>query len=131
MNQAVHLEATNEDNITVQLDGSEKIGGENLGVRPMQLVLMALGGCSSMDVLSILKKMKQQVDAYKVKVLGARDSETVPSVFTSIHVHFILKGNIEESKAAKAIKLSLEKYCSVAKMLEKTANISYDFELNP
>ncbi len=131
MNQAVHLEASNEDKITVQMDGSEKIGGENLGVRPMQMVLMALGGCSSMDVLSILKKMKQQVDDYEVKVLGSRDSGAVPSVFTGIHVHFILKGDIEEAKAAKAIKLSLEKYCSVAKMLEKTAKISYDFELNP
>lgn len=127
-NNAVYLEAKNDDGIIVKMDGSPEIGGENLGARPMQMVLMALGGCSSMDVLSILKKMREQVKSYKV-IVEAERAETEPKVFTKIHVHYILSGIIKKENAEKAIQLSMDKYCSVSKMLEKSAELTHSFEL--
>ena len=127
-NNAVYLEAKNDDGIIVKMDGSPEIGGENLGARPMQMVLMALGGCSSMDVLSILKKMRENVKSYKV-IVEAERAETEPKVFTKIHVHYILSGIIKKENAEKAIQLSMDKYCSVSKMLEKSAELTHSFEL--
>ena len=92
INKAVHLEATNEDGNKVQIDGSPQIGGEDLGVRPMQLLLMGLGGCSSMDILSILAKQKVELDDFNIDVDAERDTENTPSLFTNIHVRFIFKG---------------------------------------
>ena len=127
-NNAVYLEAKNDDGIIVKMDGSPEIGGENLGARPMQMVLMALGGCSSMDVLSILKKTRENVKSYKV-IVEAERAETEPKVFTKIHVHYILSGIIKKENAEKAIQLSMDKYCSVSKMLEKSAELTHSFEL--
>ncbi len=130
INEAVHLVAQNEDGNEVHIDGADKIGGEGKGARPMQLLIMGLGGCSSMDLLSILKKQRQHVVDYEVKIKADRDQENTPSLFTDIHVQFILKGEIDEAKARRAVNLSMEKYCSVTKILEKTANITYDIVLN-
>ena len=128
-NEAVHLVGTNERGLISNIDGSVKIGGQDLGPSPMELVLMAAGGCSSMDVLSILKKMKQEVQDYKVEVEGERDSEAIPSVFTSIHIHFILKGDLNSTKVDRAIELSMDKYCSVTHMLRSTVKITSSFEI--
>ncbi len=125
LNDAVHLQASNEEGLTMEMDGSPEIGGEGKGPRPMQVLLMSLAGCSSMDVLSILQKMRENVEDYQVEVSGEREEGAVPAVFTKINVHFILKGNLKEDNVAKAIRLSMEKYCSVSKMLEKTAEITY------
>lgn len=130
INDAVNLEATNEDGVKLLMDGSPAIGGQNLGMRPMQLLLTSLGGCSSMDVLSILKKMQQDIEEYDVELNGQREEGVEPSLFKDIHVHFKLKGkNLEAGKVQRAIDLSMTKYCSVAKTLEPTAKITYDFEL--
>lgn len=129
VNEDVHLRATNEDGVSVELDGSPAIGGKNLGMRPMQMLLTSLGGCSSMDVLSILKKMQQQVEDYEVIMDGQREEGVEPSLFRKIHVHFKLKGNLDPGKVQRAIELSMTKYCSVAKTLEPTATITYDFEI--
>ncbi len=128
VNDKVHLEASNEDGIVVHMDGSPDIGGENLGARPMQMVLMALGGCTSMDVLSMLKKMREEVKGYKVIVNADRATEH-PMVFTKIHIHFILEGNLKKESVEKAIQLSMDKYCSVTHMLNKTATITHDYEI--
>lgn len=128
VNEAVHLQAKNEQGIVVQMDGSPEIGGQELGARPMQLVLMALGGCTSMDVLSMLKKMREEVKSYKVLVDGERATEH-PMVFTRIHVHFILEGHLKKDNVQKAIDLSMDKYCSVTHMLNKTAAITHSFEI--
>jgi len=128
VNDAVHLQAKNEQGIIVHMDGSPDIGGENLGVRPMQMVLMALGGCTSMDVLSMLKKMREEVKGYKVIVDADRATEH-PMVFTKIHIHFILEGNLKKENVEKAIRLSMDKYCSVTHMLNKTADITHDYEI--
>ena len=132
VNQAVHLEASNENGNTVQIDGAPKIGGEDKGARPMELLLMGLGGCSSMDILSILAKQKVALDDFNIDVDAERDSENVPSLFTNIHVKFIFKGeNLEASlkKIERAVNLSMDKYCSVTKILEKSAKITHEIVL--
>ena len=128
LNDAVHFEAKNESGNTIHLDGSPDIGGEGRGVRPMQALLMSLAGCSSMDVVSLLKKMRQPLEDMRVEVLGERVDE-IPAVFKKIHLQFFLKGDLDEDKARKAIGMSVEKYCSVARMLDKTAEISWGLEL--
>lgn len=125
LNDDYHMEASNETGNSIQMDGSPKIGGQNLGARPMEVVLMSLAGCSSIDVLSILKKMKQDVTDYNVEVTAERREE-VPSIFTKIHIKFLVKGNdLDEDKVNRAAQLSAEKYCSVSKILEPTADVSW------
>jgi putative redox protein len=128
VNNKVHLEAKNEQGIVVQMDGSPEIGGQDLGARPMQLVLMALGGCTSMDMLSMLAKMREDVKSYKITVEAERASEH-PMVFTKIHIHYILEGKLKKENVEKAINLSMDKYCSVTHMLNKTAVITHSFEI--
>jgi putative redox protein len=131
LNDAYHMEATNETGNSIQMDGSPKIGGENLGARPMEVVLMSLAGCSSIDVISILKKMKQEVTDYNVEVEAEREPDVVPSLFTSIHLHYKLTGvDLDADKVKRAIQLSAEKYCSVSKILEPTAKITWSMELS-
>jgi putative redox protein len=128
VNNKVHLEAKNEQGVIVHMDGSPEIGGEDLGARPMQLVLMALGGCTSMDMLSMLKKMREEVKGYKVTVDAERATEH-PMVFTKIHIHYSLEGNLKKENVEKAINLSMDKYCSVTHMLNSTATITHSFEI--
>ncbi len=130
INEAVHFRASNEDGNIIDIDGSPTIGGEDLGVRPMQLLLMGLAGCSSMDIISILKKQKQTITSYDVDVNAERDTENTPSLFVTILVSFRINGDIDEKKAVRATKLSMDKYCSVSKIMEKTANINYQLILN-
>lgn len=128
-NDAVHLLAQNEDGQTVDIDGSPNIGGEDKGVRPMQLLLMGLAGCSSMDVISILKKQKQEIIDYDVIVEAERDADATPSLFTTINLEFIFKGNVDQKKAERAVALSMDKYCSVTKIMEKTATITHSITI--
>lgn len=130
LNDAVHLQATNEDGVELHMDGSPSIGGQNLGFRPMQMLLASLGGCSSMDVLSILKKMQQDVQSYDVVIDGSREENVEPSLFKTIHVTFLLKGNnLDDGRVQRAVELSMTKYCSVAKTLEPTCQITYDYKI--
>jgi putative redox protein len=130
LNEAVHLRATNEEGNSMEMDGSPEIGGECKGPRPMQVLLMSLAGCSSMDVLSILKKMREAVTDYKVEVTGDREEGVVPSIFTNIHVHYIISGTgLSTANVEKAIRLSMEKYCSVTRQIEPTAKITYSSEV--
>ncbi len=129
LNQAFHMRATNEDGRTVDMDASPAIGGENLGFRPMQMLLAGLGGCSTIDIINILRKQRQPLDDIQVTVDGEREPNVEPSLFREIHVHFTMKGHLDEDKVQKAVDLSMEKYCSVAKTLEKTANITYSFSI--
>ncbi len=124
LNQAYHFEAKNESGNEVQIDASPSIGGLGLGARPMELLIMGLGGCSGIDILNILRKQKIEPEGFRVKISAEREKEATPSLFTDIHVKFIFKGPIDENKAKRAIDLSMDKYCSVAKTLEKTAKIT-------
>lgn len=111
---------------TVRIDTSPETGGENFGARPMQLLLMALAGCSGIDVLSILKKQRQDVKGYKMAVKGERESGVEPSLWKDIWVEFHIYGNVDEDKAKRAAELSIEKYCSVAATLRGAgANIKW------
>lgn len=129
LNDAVHMEAKNEDDVTIRMDGTPDIGGINGGFRPMQMLLAAAGGCSAIDVVGILKKQRQNPDDLKIEVTGDRVKVDEYSEFRSIHLHFILTGSLDEKKVARAIDLSLTKYCSVSKTLEKTAKITSSFEI--
>lgn len=116
VNDAVHFEASGMTSVKVNIDGSPEIGGQGLGARPMELVLMALGSCSSLDLLQILKKQRQDVKDISISVEGER-TDKIPAVFTKIHMKFDLKGNIDPAKAEKATELAVKKYCSVHDML--------------
>lgn len=129
VNNATHLEAINEAGNKISIDGSPAIGGQELGFRPMQLMLAALGSCSTMDIISILSKQKQVLRNIEIEVNGEREQGVEPSLFKDIDVQFKLYGDIDEDKAKRAIDLSMTKYCSVAKTLEASAKITYGFEI--
>jgi len=130
VNDAVHFEgASNTTKVKVHIDGSPDIGGAGLGVRPMELVLMALGSCSALDLVSILKKQRQQIDDMRISVEGDR-REAIPNVFTRIHLLFALKGTIDPVKAEKAAELAVKKYCSVHDMLAAGGiDITYSIQI--
>ena len=117
---------------SVVMDGAPDAGGRNLGVRPLEMLLLGLGGCTAFDVVSILHKSRQQLVDCEVEIEAER-AESIPKVFTKIHLHFIVSGRgLDQGKVAKAIDLSADKYCSASRMLEKTAAITHDFEIvNP
>jgi putative redox protein len=123
------LKATNETGKSVLLDASESIGGGGQEFRPMQMLLIGLGSCASMDLISILKKQKQTIKSYSVEIEGLRQADAVPALFEKIHVTFHIQGKVDEEKLKKAISLSMDKYCSVAKTLEKTAEITSSYTL--
>jgi putative redox protein len=95
----------------------------------MQLLLAGIGGCSTIDIVDILAKQREPLDDIEVEVQGEREAGAVPSLYTHIHVHFKLYGNVNEQKAQRAIDLSMQTYCSVSKTLEKTAQITYSFDI--
>jgi uncharacterized OsmC-like protein len=128
-NQAVHLQAVNEDGAKIDIDGAPSIGGENKGLRPMQLMLAGLGSCSTMDIVSILNKQKQDLTDIQILIDGNREKDKTPSLFEDIHVHFILSGDLDERKVKRAVDLSMNTYCSVSKIIEKTARITYSYEI--
>ncbi len=120
-----------ESGHAVLMDGPPEGGGRNLGPRPMEMLLLGTGGCTSYDVVHILKKARQQVTDCVVEINADRAAED-PKVFTKIHFHFIVKGReLKPEQVEKAIKLSAEKYCSASIMLGKAADITHDFEVQP
>jgi putative redox protein len=124
-----HMQARNDTGNTIEMDGSPAIGGTNQGFRPMQLLLAAVGGCSTIDIVNILNKQKQLVEDIRIVVDGEREPNVEPSLFQDIHVHFTLKGDLSDEKVKRAVDLSMGKYCSVAKTLEKTAKITYSYSI--
>ena len=119
------MEAKNEEGNVIHMDGPPHLGGHDTGFRPTQLLLAAVGGCSAIDVVMILKKARQPVTDCVVE-LEADRAETEPRVFTKIHLHYRVKGNgLDPNKVRNAVELSKEKYCSATIMLAKTAEISY------
>jgi len=111
------------------MDGSPDIGGRNLGPRPMELLLMGAGGCTSVDVVMILQKSRQEVSGCEVEVSAER-ADDHPKVFTRIHMHFTLRGRgLKPEVVERAIKLSAGKYCSASIILGKTAEMTHDFEI--
>ena len=114
---------------SITMDGPIEIGGENLGVRPMEMLLLGVAGCTMIDVVTMLKKMRQDLLHCETRISAERAKEH-PKVFTDIHIQFIVKGkDLDSKKVDKAITLSAEKYCSASIMLGKTAKITHDFEV--
>ena len=114
---------------SITMDGPPEIGGENLGVRPMEMLLLGVAGCTMIDVVTTLKKMRQDLTNCETK-LSAERADEHPKVFTDIHIQFIVKGqDLDPKKVEKAITLSAEKYCSASIMLGKTASITHDFKI--
>lgn len=114
------FEAKDENGHTVRMDSSPESGGWDFGVRPMQMLLMGLGGCAGIDVISILKKQRQKVNDYKMTISGEREPGKEPSLWKSITLEFHFYGTVDEDKAQRAVDLALTKYCSVAATLVKS-----------
>lgn len=127
--EGVSFVGQSESGHSVVMDGPPDSGGKNLGIRPMEMLLIGLGGCSSFDVVHILRKARQQITDC-VADLSAERAATDPKVFTKIHLHFTVTGrNLDPKRVEQAVNLSAEKYCSASVMLGKTAQITHDFEI--
>ena len=132
LDQDFHFEAKGSSPIPVHIDAAEGIGGHNAGARPMELLLMGLGGCTAIDVILILKKQRQIVEDFQIRVQGDREKieGTEKTPFRSINIQFELKGEIDGNKALKAIQMSMDKYCSATAQLEPSATITHSLLLN-
>jgi putative redox protein len=131
VNGAFGFEARDANGHSVKIDTSPETGGENFGVRPMQLLLMGLGGCSGIDILSILKKQRQNVTGFRMRIEGEREPGKDPSLWKNIDVVFELKGDVDPDKAEKAVALSMEKYCSVSETLKRAgATLNWKVVIN-
>lgn len=114
---------------TVTMDGPPELGGRNMGIRPMEMLLLGMGGCTSFDVMQILQKGRNNIIDCVAEVSAER-VDTVPKVFSKIHVHFVVTGkDLKEAVVERAIRLSAEKYCSASIMLGKAVDITHDFEI--
>lgn len=127
--EGVSFAGQSESGHTVVMDGPPDAGGKNLGVRPMEMLLLGMGGCTAFDVVHILRKSRQPVTDC-VAEIDADRANTDPKVFTRIHVHFIITGKgLDPKRVEQAVKLSAEKYCSASIMLGKVAEVTHDFEI--
>lgn len=134
LDDAFHFEAINEDGRTVHMDAAENIGGKNQGVRPMQMLLMAAAGCAAIDIISILKKQRQEISDFEMDVDGERETPSVKgeaAVFKEVNINFKIKGKVDNEKAKRAADLSMEKYCSASKTLKLAgAKMEYKVYVN-
>ena len=127
--EGLQFVAQAESGPAIVMDGDEKFGGGNTGPRPMELLLMGIGGCSGMDVVSILRKKKENLTGLELQVNGTKAKE-YPQKFTDIEIEFVVKGkNLSEDAVRKAIALSMDKYCSVKATLEGSAKITYRYKI--
>ena len=125
--QDVSFKGKSESGHEVILDGPEELGGEGLGMRPMEMMLIGMGGCTSFDVVTILKRSRQQITGCVAEIDAIR-ADAIPKVFTSIHIHFLIKGiDLQKKAVERAVELSANKYCSASIMLGKSVKITHDF----
>lgn len=131
LDDAFQFEAKSEEGNSVIFDIAPESGGKGKGIRPMQSLVMALGACSAVDIVIILKKQKQEITNFKMEIEGEREKEKEPSLWQDVHAIYHLDGTIDAEKAKRAVQLSMEKYCSVAATLEKAgAKITWEVRLN-
>ena len=125
----VSFEGENESKHSFVMDGPSELGGKNKGMRPMEALLISMGGCTSFDVVTILTKSRQIVESCEA-IIEAERVDTIPKVFKLIHIHFVFKGkNLDPNIVERAIKLSAEKYCSASIMLGQSVNITHDYKI--
>jgi len=126
------FEARDESGNIIRMDSAEESGGKNFGARPMQLLLMGLGGCSGIDIVTILEKQKQTITGFQAIISGERQKDKIPSLWQNVKITFMLKGDVEYDKAERACRLAMEKYCSVAETLRLSGtNLTWELQLNP
>ena len=128
--QDVSFKGKSESGHEAILDGPEELGGKDLGMRPMEMMLIGMGGCTSFDVVTILKRSRQQITGCIAEIEAVR-ADAIPKVFTSIHIHFLIKGiDLQKKAVERAVELSANKYCSATIMLGKSVKITHDFVIN-
>ena len=131
VNDTVLFEATNARGHKVLIEGNKDIGGENLAPSPTELFIMSQAACTAVDIVELLKKMRQPLMHLEIETTAERAQDQVPKIFTHIHLHYKIYGNVKEAKAEKVIAMSIEKYCTVSKMIDHIAQITHSFEIIP
>jgi putative redox protein len=129
-NNLFNFEATNSNNESVRLDAKPEIGGEGKGFRPMEMLLVGLGGCSGIDMVNVLTKQKEPLVDIKIKINASRKIEDTPPIFDVINIHFDLYGELNIQKVERALALTFEKYCSVSNILERSATIKFSYTIH-
>lgn len=124
-----NFEASNETGFTVELDAKAAIGGEGKGFRPMEMMLVGLGGCSGIDMVNVLTKQKEPLDDIKITIKATRKEEEMPPIFNVIDIHFELSGNLSVAKVERALQMTFDKYCSVANILSRSATINFTYQI--
>lgn len=125
-----NFEAKNESGFTVELDAKAAIGGEGKGFRPMEMLLIGLGGCSGIDMVNVLTKQKEPLDDVKIAISATRKEEEMPPIFDVIDIHFDLFGNLSVQKVERALQMTFDKYCSVSNILGRSATINFTYKIN-
>lgn len=124
------FEAKDANGNLVRMDSNPESGGQNFGFRPMQMLIAGLGGCSGIDIVSILKKQRQEITGFHMSIEGDREAGKEPSLWENVNIVFELKGNVDPAKARRACELSMDKYCSVAETLRKAGcNLTWDVRI--
>lgn len=129
-NDKFNFEAENAVGQTVVLDANPAIGGEGKGFRPMEMLLVGLGGCSGIDVVNVLTKQKEVLNDIKIKITASRKEDEVPAIFEAINIHFDLYGNLNTQKVERALDLTFDKYCSVSNILGRSATIDFSYTIH-
>ena len=125
-----NFEAENEAGFTVELDAKEAIGGEGKGFRPMEMLLIGLGGCSGIDMVNVLTKQKEPLHDVKIQIKATRKDEEMPPIFDVIDIHFELQGALNVQKVERALALTFDKYCSVSNILGRSATLNYTYTIH-
>ncbi|MFN0254428.1 OsmC family protein [Pedobacter ureilyticus] len=125
-----NFEAENEAGFTVELDAKQAIGGEGKGFRPMEMLLIGLGGCSGIDMVNILTKQKEELTDIKINIKATRKEEEVPAIFDVIDIQFNLFGDVSVQKVERALQMTFDKYCSVSNILGRSATINFTYTIN-
>jgi len=129
-NNKFNFEAVNSVGQTVELDANPAIGGEGKGFRPMEMLLVGLGGCSGIDMINVLTKQKEPLDDVKIKITATRKDEEVPAIFEVIDIHFDLYGALNVQKVERALDLTFDKYCSVSNIIGRSATIKFSYTIH-
>lgn len=125
-----NFEAVNESGFTVELDAKAAIGGEGKGFRPMEMLLVGLGGCSGIDMVNVLTKQKEPLEDIKIAINATRKDEEMPPIFDEIEIHFDLSGDLNPAKVERALAMTFDKYCSVSNILGRSAKINFTYNIN-
>lgn len=129
-NDKYNFEAENSSGFTVEMDAKAEIGGEGKGFRPMEMLLVGLGGCSGIDIVNVLTKQKEPLNDLKINIKATRKTEEMPPIFDVIDIHFNLYGALSVPKVERALALTFDKYCSVSNILGRSATLNFTYTIH-